>query len=59
MKFIKQRNLEVKMEIKKMPLFMWGGMLVLSAYMTWREIENLNKESVRKLRQEIKPRLIQ
>ena len=37
---------------------MWGGTFVLSAYMTWREIENLNKESLKKLRQEVKPKLI-
>ena len=41
-----------------MSLMIWGGLLVVSAYMTWKNIENLNKKSLEQLEKEMKPKLI-
>jgi len=37
------------------PIIVWGGVSVLAAYMTYREIKELNKKNIDELRDEITP----
>ena len=38
-----------------LPIIVWGGITVVGAYMTYREMQELNKKDIGELRKDITP----